>query len=68
MRTKLFLAIFLAFSSLYANTTFNPYAKTAICLVCDVPNGLIASELTGASATLSWNAVSGATKYTIELG
>ncbi len=67
MRTKLFFAIFLAFSSLYANTNFNPYSKSALCLACEIPSGLTVSDLTGASATLSWNAVSGATKYTIEI-
>jgi len=67
MRTKLFFAIFLAFSSLYANTDFNPYSKTTLCLACEIPSGLTVSDLTGASATLSWNAVSGATQYTIEV-
>ncbi|MBK6996268.1 MAG: fibronectin type III domain-containing protein [Lewinellaceae bacterium] len=67
MRTKLFFAIFLTFSSLYANTDFNPCSKTTLCLACEIPSGLTVSDLTGASATLSWNAVSGATKYTIEI-
>ncbi len=67
MRTKLFFAIFLAFSSLYANTDFNPYSKTALCLACEISNGLTVSDLTGVSATLSWNTVSGATQYTVEV-
>ncbi|MDO8367960.1 MAG: fibronectin type III domain-containing protein, partial [Saprospiraceae bacterium] len=67
MRTKLFFAIFLAFSNLYANATFNPSSPIARCLACEIPGGLSVSDLTGASATLSWNAVVGATQYTIEV-
>ncbi len=67
MRTKLFFAMLLIFSSLYATAEANPTAETSYCLACDVPNGLTVSDLTGASATLSWNAVNGATQYTLEV-
>lgn len=67
MRTKLFFAIFLAFTSLCANAGINSLANTAICLACNVPDGLTVSDLTGTSATLNWNAVSGATQYTVEV-
>lgn len=67
MRNTLFFVIFLSISSLYANTEFNPNAGLKECLACNVPDGLLVSDLTGTSALLSWNAVTGASGYTIEV-
>ncbi len=67
MRNTLFFAIFLSFSSLYASTEFNSSSLATTCLACNIPDGLLVSDLNGASATLSWNAVTGATGYTVEV-
>ncbi len=43
-----------------------PSSPEKPCLTCDVATGLTASDITGASATLAWDAVSGATQYDLE--
>ena len=67
MRTALFLSIFLSFSNLFMHAGNNPNFSSHHCLACTVPDGLSVSDLTGASATLSWIAVAGATQYTLEI-
>jgi hypothetical protein len=67
MRTVIFLATFLFFSSLNMFAEVNSNVSNHHCLACEVPNGLVVNDLTGTSATLSWNAVAGATQYTIEV-
>ncbi len=67
MRTAFFLAIFLSFSGLPIRAESNFTALAEKCLACNVPDGLNVSDLTATSATLSWNAVSGATQYTLEV-
>lgn len=67
MRTAFFLSIFLFFSNLFMHAGNNTNFPALHCLACTVPDGLTVSDLTGASATLSWNAVAGATQYTLEI-
>lgn len=63
----LFTALFLL-GSFNANAgTHYPLSANAFYLACNVPDGLAASNITDTSATLTWNAVPGATKYNLEI-
>lgn len=48
-----------------ANSTAYQYPQTASTLACGVPSNLIASNVSGESATISWDAVNDATAYTV---
>ena len=67
MRTTIFLAFFLLLGSLSANANPGTDSGNTFCLSCNVPDGLTVGNFTGNSATLSWNAVAGATRYTVEV-
>lgn len=56
-------------SAVFANqsTTAAPLEPAGICAACNKPGGLTASNQNGASALLSWTAVSGANSYNIEV-
>ena len=56
-----FLLLLATLSPFVAGANFIP------CLSCAVPAGLVANNAAGTSATLTWDAVSGATKYNIEV-
>ncbi|HYC89228.1 MAG TPA: hypothetical protein VEO54_08465 [Thermoanaerobaculia bacterium] len=55
--------------SYYAITTTNPYASGSVSVTAGYipapPSGVTASATSSSSATISWNAVSGATRYKV---
>jgi hypothetical protein len=57
--------------TLCSNGILSPYSTftvtTLAAVVCNVPTGLSANNVSATSATISWNAVSGATGYSLEL-
>ena len=67
MSTKFLFSILLLVSSFAAKAEINRPAFAEICLACSTPDGLTVSDLTATTATLSWNAVSGANQYTLEV-
>jgi hypothetical protein len=63
MRTIIFLAL-LFWGNLLAQKQ-RPFIQPSF--VCDIPDGLLVTNMTGTAATLSWNAVNGAYEYTLEI-
>jgi hypothetical protein len=55
--------------SFYATTTTNPYASGSVSVTAGYipapPNGVTASATSSSAATISWNVVSGATRYKV---
>jgi hypothetical protein len=66
-KTLIFMSLFLICGFQQVSAGASEPSSSITCLSCAVPDGLIVSNLTDSSATLSWNAVSGATKYSIEV-
>jgi hypothetical protein len=67
MKSLFLFTILFLIGSIQVTAGTHTLISTAPCLACNIPDGLAASDLTGTSATLSWNAVSGATQYTVEV-
>lgn len=68
MRIALFFTAFIFFSGINANsTTFFPFAAESPCITCNTPDGLATGSITDATATLTWNTVTDATQYYVEV-
>ena len=68
MRTAIFLIALFLFASLDSTAgVVRTFTSNAPCLACNTPAGLTATNISGTTATLSWDAVGGATKYTVEV-
>lgn len=66
MRSAFFLSVlllFTGFSSIAGNRAIS--SSDAVCLACDIPGGLVVTNITDSSATLNWDAATGATQYTV---
>lgn len=67
MRTAFFFTTLLLFCTLHISASNYTSNVDAPCLACDIPGGMVAGNITDSTATLSWAAVAGASKYTIEI-
>jgi hypothetical protein len=68
MRTALFLSTLFLLVSFQSNAGNRAISSTdSPCLACDLPAGMTATNNPDSSATLSWDAVAGATQYNIEI-
>lgn len=67
MKSILIFSLLFLIGSIQMTAGTNTPGSNASCLACNIADGLAASDLTGTSATLTWNAVSGATQYTVEV-
>lgn len=68
MRSALFFTAFFLFYGFSSTATNRAIPSTdAICLACTLPGGMTATDITDSTATLSWDAVAGATQYNVEI-